>query len=454
MAFLGYGAANPDPAALEDAISKLKGRSNAQSLLRQLNTPYVPLTADVVQSMETLGQPRAYQNRSLVPSPGSQVVPYQPGGAVVPFQGSGAIDVASRQVGQRALPAAGGGGIGALPPGGGLGPAGAPFGPPIPGGIPSSTSGAVPSASRGVGALASAGGNAGRYGAIASRFLQNPNATGAARFINPSMLNAGGKLSLRAVGGRALGYGGLGIAGAQVLNAAIPGDPAYQRTLSNAAVGAGVGATVGSVVPGIGTAVGALAGGTAGALSSLFGNDSGPKTNKQVIKFNEQLTKADIPPEMKAQISSTYNTLYSLAESDEEKDAAFQAAKQQLVSALGADMQMQQDADIQLASQAMLQQFLKPQVQGIQQTAINQRSLLDQVSSGLPAELRAPARAGAGQRVADASRVAAAYAQQMGSIPQLAALQTEQARKNQAFQQYEAQGAGGGQDLQALLTGG
>ena len=427
-----------DAAAVADAIAKLKGRSQAQGLLRQLNQPYVPFTADVMQSMQTLGENRFSPSREIVPAASRSLVPVEPpvGNALARIPPAGGLAAPARvaapaaRYGLPALPAAGGGGGSGFPPVGS-------------GGIPSA--GGFGGNFGNFGAAEGAAANAAsRFGGIASLGAEGSAAAGLARFA-PGLFSAGRFAPLQAARGAAPWVIG-GMVADPLIRGLLPGKSNAENVLGNTAKYAGIGAGVGSIFPGAGTLVGGLAGGTIGALSTLWSKDKAPTSQKQRNKLLSQLETTDLPDEVKKGIAAQYKTLYSLAETDEEKQAAFDAAKEQLVSAIGSNQQMSEDADTMLASQAMLQQFLQPTVRGIVSSAEQQRDLLSQLAGGLPPELRNPALASAGQRVADANRVAGAYAAQMSSIPQIAALQIEQQR--------QAQAPAAGTDLQALLTGG
>lgn len=445
----------PDATTVAEQIAKLRGRSQAANLLRQLNQPYVPFTADVMASMEELGKNRFSPSRELVPAPGNSIVPYEAGGgalARIPTPEAPLARTLQNGIGRLPNPpGAARYGLPELMPGvgGGVGGGGVP-----PGGAYRMAAGAA-----GEGAGGPIGGAVRMLGPGAAALEESvPAATGLARFM-PGLFNAGKLAPLQAAKGAAPWVIG-GMVADPLIRGIIPGHSNAENVLGNTAKYAGIGAGIGSIFPGAGTLIGGLAGGTFGAVSTLWHKDKGPTDQKQRNKLLEQLGTANLPDDVKNNISQQYKVLYSLAKTPEEKQAAFDSAKELLISSIQENAQSGQDADTMLASQAMLQQFLAPTTRGIVSSAQNQSNYLNQIAGSLPPELRTPALVGAHQRVADANRIAGAYAQQMGSIPQLAALQLQSQRENQAASRAYSQAltssmsGGGAGDIQALLAGG
>lgn len=271
------------------------------------------------------------------------------------------------------------------------------------------------------------------------------------------------------VGGltKGLGYG----LGGQVVGGGIekfgidPNDPTGLR--SNSARVLGETAKYGGMGMAAGP-IGGLAGGTFGALKGGYdnlraiGKNPHESENKQNLYIQGLIDASTTDKKERTQIANKYTTLMVLAKTPEEKAAIGQKFAADLTSQIGTGQQLSESkASIEkqaLAAQIAAQQFIKPITQQMQQSSRAQANLINQLGSQLPPEYQALAQQHAADQVTGGDRMAAAYAMQLQSMPQIEAMRLQQQQVNQIAQQQYAQmlsGQGTGTapgDLQAQIA--
>lgn len=358
---------------------------------------------------------------------------------------------------------------------GGIGPSGM-LGPAIPlGPIGSTGMGGAVASLPGLGA---AGGGLGAAGAGAT----TPAAAGWTALSNlsaptnslVSRYNALPKVA-RGLAPLALGQVGSSLA------SSLPGSSPLESSLKGAATGAGIGAAAGSFIPGLGTLAGGVGGGLIGAavpvLSQLFGFGGGGEESESAgISTWEDLEalapELGLTPQDLAPIRQQYLVQSLLAESDEEKEVAFQSARQLFEQvAIGKatqsssplpEFQQPSAADI-AALQLLAANLMEPVAQAEEQAGSQHAAILNELAGSASTPAFANAfREQAAARGQGSKSISAAYRAQAQVLPSFAAMQKQQSYldqiSNQLFSQAFAnvnpynQQVGQADDISALLS--